>query len=75
MTFTIATSRIRTVKSTDSDFMLQDGYCVAPRAGFEVDNHCPREYKLIIAQCIDAGWLRPIANVKDHEKFWEEFEK
>ena len=47
---------------------------IAPRAGFEVDINCPREYKLIIADCIERGWLRSVANVKDHQKFWEAFD-
>jgi len=68
-------SRIRTIKSDDEKFMLKDGYMIAPRAGFEIDSSCPREYKLIIAKCIDNGWLKPIANVKDHELFWKEFEQ
>ncbi len=68
-------SRIRTIKSTDNDFMLRDEFTLTPRAGFEVDNRCPREYKLIIAECINMGWLRPVANVKDHELFWKEFEQ
>jgi hypothetical protein len=48
---------------------------MSPRASFEIDNSCPREYKLIISKCINNGWLKPVAHVKDHEKFWEEFEK
>ncbi len=68
-------SRIRTIKSTDNDFMLQEEFTLTPRAGFEVDNRCPREYKLIIAECINMGWLRPVAHVKDHELFWKEFEQ
>lgn len=75
MTFKTTVSRIRTIRSTDNDFMLQDGLTITPRAGFEVDKHCPREYKLIISECINNGWLKPVAHVKDHEKFWEEFER
>jgi hypothetical protein len=40
---------------------------VTPRAGFEVVKECPREYKLIIQDCIERGWLRPVASVYDHE--------
>ena len=55
--------------------MMQDGFKITPRAAFEIDNLCPREYKLIIRDCINNGWLKPVAYVKDHEKFWEEFER
>lgn len=74
MNITSTPSRIRTVHSSDDDFYIKDGLMIAPRAGFEVDINCPREYKLIIADCIERGWLRSVANVKDHQKFWEAFD-
>lgn len=40
---------------------------VTPRAGFEVVKECPIEYKLVIQDCIERGWLRPVASVYDHE--------
>jgi len=46
-----------------------------PRAGFEISRSCPDQYKQIISQCIDNGWLKPVAYVKDCELFWEEFSK
>ena len=51
--------------------MLQDGMVIAPRAGFEISNSCPREYKMIIQKCINYGWLKPVATVRDNELFWE----
>jgi hypothetical protein len=68
-------SKIRTINMNDSDFMLQDGYIISPRAGLEIDKSCPREYIMIIRECLNKGWLKPVAYVKDNELFWEEFEK
>ena len=68
-------SRIRSINMNDSDFMLQDGYIISPRAGLEIDKSCPREYRMIITECLNNGWLKPVAYVKDNELFWEEFEK
>lgn len=59
--------RIKTIKQGDDKFMLTDGLMVCPRAGFEINTKCPREYKLIIAQCIDNGWLKPVAHVYSKE--------
>lgn len=73
--FNFTPTKIRTIRHCDGDFMLRDGFFMSPRASFEIDNSCPREYKLIISKCINNGWLKPVAHVKDHEKFWEEFEK
>ena len=66
---------LRTVKQGDPKWLIVDGLVVAPRAGFEINQKCPREYKMIIAECIDKGWLKPIATVRDNELFWEEFQK
>ena len=68
-------TKIRTIRHDDNDFMLQDGFIISPRAGLEIDNKCPREYSMIIRECLNNGWLKPIAYVKDNELFWEEFEK
>lgn len=55
--------------------MIADGLVMAPRAGFEISDKCPREYKLIINECLSNGWLKPVATIKDSELFWEEFAK
>lgn len=75
MTFNVQTSSIRTIRKGEKGFMLIDGMVVMPRAGFEISRSCPSEYKQIISQCIDNGWLKSVAYVKDHELFWEEFSK
>jgi hypothetical protein len=69
--FKVTQTSIRTLKSSDPKFHIIDGLVMAPRAGFEISDKCPREYKSIILDCIDRGWLKPIANVKDNELFWE----
>jgi hypothetical protein len=38
-----------------------------PRAGFEVGNHCPSQYKQVIAECINNGWLKPVAYMHERE--------
>lgn len=67
MKFVQQVSKIRTVKQGDSKFMLQDGLMICPRAGFEINENCPREYRQIIAACIDQGWLKPVAHVYGKE--------
>lgn len=71
MNIAVNKSSIRTIKQGEDNFLITDGLVCAPRAGFEVDINCPREYKLIIADCIDRGWIKPVAHVKDQEMFWE----
>lgn len=60
-------SKIQTIKANDPKFMLQDLYVLCPRAGFEIHQSCPREYKTIITECINRGWLQPVAHVYGKE--------
>lgn len=64
-------SRLRTVKPGDQGFVLRDNLVLGSRAGFEINQSCPREYKLIITDCINNGWLKPVATVYDHELTWD----
>lgn len=74
MKITTKQSCIRTIKSDDPKFYIQDGFITAPRAGFEIANSCPNEYKMIIMQALQYGWIKPVANLKDTELFWENFQ-
>ena len=67
MKISTRTTNIRTIRQGDAKFMLQDGLMICPRAGFEINESCPREYQQIIAACIDQGWIRPVAHVYGKE--------
>jgi hypothetical protein len=67
MTFTVHQSKIRTIKQNDSRFNIVDKFVTTPRAGFEISQRCPREYRLIISECINNGWIKPVAHVHERE--------
>lgn len=67
MKISTRTTNIKTIRQGNSKFMLQDGLMICPRAGFEINENCPREYRQIIAACIDQGWLKPVAHVYGKE--------
>jgi hypothetical protein len=75
MFLTETKSKIKSIRQGDPDWFIVDGLMMAPRAGLIIDNNCPREYKMIIATCINNGWLRPIAHQPVHEHFMEELSK
>jgi len=62
---------IRTVRQKDDDWMLTNGFIMTPRAGFEISQQCPKEYRMIISKCIDNGWLKPVAHIYDRELMFE----
>lgn len=67
MKITTRQSKIKTLRSGDSKFMLTDGTVMSPRAGFEISMECPKEYKMIILQAIKYGWLNPVAHIYNKE--------
>jgi hypothetical protein len=57
-----------TLRQDDPDFTFSpDGIRVVPRAGFEVSSHCPAQYKQVIVECLNNGWLKPVAHMRDTE--------
>lgn len=63
--------KIKTIKAGDKDWYIVDTLTVTPRAGFEINERCPKEYRDVINQCLLSGWLKPIAYMKDSEYMWE----
>ena len=71
MTFTTPEKTIKTIRKDDPNFTIINGIVMAPRAGFEISNDCPRQYKLMIIEAIKNGWLQPVAYMKESEYVWE----
>ena len=67
MKISTRTTNIRTIQQGDPKFMLQDGLMICPRAGFEISQSCPAEYKSIFITAINAGWIKPVAHVYGKE--------
>jgi hypothetical protein len=71
MTFKVTTSCVRTIRQGDNNFHIHDGMVISPRAGFEISQRCPENYRSLIQECIQHGWLKPVAYMKDSELVWE----
>jgi hypothetical protein len=68
MDIEISTSpSIRDIDHTDQHFTIVSGMVIARRASIEVDAKCPREYLMILAHCLDRGWIKPVAHVTEDE--------
>jgi hypothetical protein len=67
MTYTLHKSQTKTIRNTDPEFYINDGFVRSPRAGFHILPQCPQEYKMIISECINNGWLKPVATVTERE--------
>ncbi len=73
--FTAMENRFKEIQRDDEHFYMTDGIKIVPRAGLEISNQCPYEYKLILADCIDRGWVKPVAYIKTKELIWEVLEQ
>ena len=67
MSFTTHPSQIRTIKQDDARFRIIDKFITCGRAGFEISKQCPREYRLILSECVDRGWIKPVAYMTERE--------
>jgi hypothetical protein len=67
MNFTTHKSNIRTIRQGDPKFTLTDKFVTCPRAGFEISNRCPENYRSLIQECIQHGWLKPVAHIYGKE--------
>lgn len=67
MKFTVAHSTIKAIRPGEPHFKIIDGLVVTSRAGFEISRSCPAEYKSILLQALNAGWIKPVAHVTDEE--------
>jgi len=66
----------KTLRSGDDDFMFSpDGMTKRPRAGFEIDINCPDNYLHILQTCINKGWVKPVAHMRDTEYTMELLQK
>ena len=75
MSYILPDKIIKTIRKDDPDFYIDNGISMAPRAGFEISNKCPSQYKLMITEAINNGWLKPIAYMKESEYVWEILDK
>ena len=71
MNFITPDKFIKTIRKDDPDFHIYNGFLMAPRAGFEISNDCPKQYISMVTEAIKNGWLKPIAYMKESEYVWE----
>ena len=67
MYITTQQSKIKRIDRSDPRFTIYDDFVAVPRAGFEISNNCPTEYRTILITAINAGWIKPIAHVTERE--------
>jgi hypothetical protein len=68
MTFVVHSRTHKTLRQSDPDFTFSpNGLTLVSRAGIEISQRCPENYKDLILECIHHGWLKPVAHMRDTE--------
>lgn len=63
--------KIKTIRKGDPDFYFKTDMVTQPRAGFEIDPNCSERHRQLLMECIQIGWIKPVAYMKTTEYFWE----
>jgi len=71
MKLTLIKNDVKAIRPGDPLWHIKSDFVITPRAGFEISNQCPREYKDILATCMRNGWLKPVAYLKGSEATME----
>ena len=67
MTYTVVRSNVKALRHGDPHFRISNGLVISSRASFEISKSCPNEYKSILLQAVNAGWIKPVAHVTEEE--------
>ena len=74
--FKTSTNTFKTLKPKDPDFSFSpDGITLVPRASIAISQRCPENYKDLIQECVNHGWLQPVAHMRDVEYTMELLKK
>jgi hypothetical protein len=71
MRFTTTGTTFKEINQGDPDFMMNDGIKLVPRAAIKISQRCPSNYASLIAECMNHGWIKPVAHVKESDYVWE----
>jgi hypothetical protein len=53
------------------DFCFHAGFVMVPRASLELSPECSSYVKQVIAEAVNRGWVKCVANVPEIEYTWE----
>lgn len=59
------------IRVGDPLFRMSDGFILCNRAGFEIGANCPTNMREQLLHALQAGWVKPIAYMREEEYTWE----
>ena len=73
MTITVTETPWIRLEAGDTGWRLNSDLSTTARAVLEVHSECPNEHRWIIQQCLEQGWIQPVAYVprSDPTLMWD----
>jgi hypothetical protein len=71
MKLTSHVNDVKAIRPGDPLWHIKSNLIVTPRAGFEISENCPADFKAILVTCMLEGWLKPVAYLKGSEATME----
>jgi hypothetical protein len=68
--YTVADSGIKRLTASDPGFYIDVNFVRTGRAGIFISQRCPENYKHLIEECVNHGWIKPVAHVTEKEYLW-----
>jgi hypothetical protein len=63
-------SNVRMLTKKDMAFHMRDSFTITHRAGIQISERCPEEWKKIIQDCVGWGFIEPVAYMREEELMW-----
>jgi len=63
-------TKVHKILPTDNNFSITDEFIVYQRAAIHFDQNIPHSYAKIVIDCINNGWIKPVAYITEREKLF-----
>lgn len=68
--YTVADSGIKRLTANDPGFYIDGNIVRTGGAGIFISQRCPDNYRSLIEECVNHGWIQPVAHVTEQEYVW-----
>ena len=63
-------SKIHKIEPSDLNFNIVDEFITYQRATIHFDTNIPNAYAKVISECLNNGWIKPVAYITEREKLF-----
>jgi len=68
--YSLHQTTVHKIEPKDPNFNIVEKFIIYQRAAIHFDSNIPSSYAKIVAECLDQGWIKPVAYVTEREKLF-----